>query len=83
MILPSLLNPMARKIFDGLAQRVALAGEPFQTFFDPSCLEVTLTTMGFGKIDNVGPQEMDDRYFRGRTDNLRAGSLARMVNAQV
>lgn len=83
MISPSLLNLTARKAFDGLAHRVAQAGEPFQTFFDPASLKTTLRDIGFGQIEDIDPEEMDARYFQGRTDNLRVGRLAHVMNAWV
>jgi methyltransferase (TIGR00027 family) len=83
MISPSLLNPTARRALDGLASRVALAGEPFQTFFDPSSLKNSLRAMGFGQIEDLGPEELNDRYFRARTDGLRVDSLSHVMNARV
>jgi len=83
MILPSLLNPDARRAFDSLAQRVASAGEPFQSFFDPSSLKSSLLDMGFGLVEDITPEEMNARYFQGRTDKLRFGSLAHVMNARV
>jgi methyltransferase (TIGR00027 family) len=83
MISPSLLNPTARDVFDNLAYRVALAGEPFQTFFDPSLLKNNLQAIGFGQIEDLGPKELNDQYFRGRKDELKVGSLAHIVNARV
>lgn len=83
MISPSLLNPTARKVFDGLANRVAQAGEPFQTFFDPTSLKTALQEIGFGQIEDIQPEEMDARYFQGRTDNLRVGRLAHVMNARI
>ncbi len=83
MISPSLLNPTQRLAFDGLAHRVALAGEPFQTFFDPSLLKNTLRTMGFGHVEDLGPEELNARYFRGRTDELRVGSISHVMNTRV
>jgi methyltransferase (TIGR00027 family) len=83
MIAPSLLSPTARKVFDGLAQRVASAGEPFQTCFEPLALETTLRDMGFTQIRDMGPEHMDDQYFKNRTDGLRVGKLARVMHAQV
>lgn len=83
MILPSLLSPASRKAFDELARRVASAGEPFQTFFDPSSLEATLRAMGYAQIEDVGPEEMNARYFSGRRDELRVGGAAHMMKAQV
>jgi methyltransferase (TIGR00027 family) len=83
MISPSLLNSTARKAFDDLAHRVAQAGEPFQTFFDPTSIKATLRDMGFGQVEDINPEEMDARYFRGRTDNLRVGRLAHVIHARV
>ena len=83
MIPPSMLSPNARKIFDGLAQRVAAAGEPFQTFFEPLLLEKNLREMGFGQVANMTPEKMDARYFKGRTDGLRVGNLSHIMHARV
>jgi methyltransferase (TIGR00027 family) len=83
LILPSLLDPRARMVFESLAHRVALAGEPFQTFFDPSFLKITLQAMGFGQIEDMAPEEMDARYFRGRRDEARVGKLAHVMDARV
>ena len=83
MILPSLLDPAARPALDRLAQRVAAAGEPFRTFFDPSSLAGTLREMGFGRIEDIDPAGMNARYFRGRKDKLRVGNLANVMNARV
>jgi methyltransferase (TIGR00027 family) len=83
MILPSLLNPTARQAFASLAHRVASAGEPFQTFFDPSLLKSSLKAMGFGQIEDMGFDELNSRYFQGRLDELRVGSLSHVMNARV
>jgi methyltransferase (TIGR00027 family) len=83
MISPSLLNPVSRSVFDNLAHRVALAGEPFQSTFDPSLLKNSLQIMGFGQIEDIGPGELNEQYFRGRKDGLKAGSLSHIMNARV
>jgi methyltransferase (TIGR00027 family) len=83
MISPSLLNPTARRVFDNLANRVALAGEPFQSFFDPYFLKKDLLAMGFRQIENLGSGELNDLYFRGRKDELKAGGLAHIMNVTV
>jgi methyltransferase (TIGR00027 family) len=82
-ISPSLLNPRARLAFDRLAHRVALAGEPFQTFFDPSVLKSSLKAMGFGQVEDLGPADMNARYFEGRADRLRVGGFTHVMNARV
>ncbi|MFZ0594746.1 MAG: class I SAM-dependent methyltransferase, partial [Bryobacteraceae bacterium] len=65
------LNWLNRIAFDGLARRVALAGEPFQGFFDPAELANELHSIGFRHVEDLGPDEINVRYFRGRRDGLK------------
>jgi methyltransferase (TIGR00027 family) len=83
MISPSLLTPAQRSRFDALARRVASAGEPWKTFFDPEVLARDLRAMGFGYIEDKGPKEINARYFKKRKDGLRVGSLSHLMNARV
>lgn len=83
MISPSALDPVRRQAFDRLAHYVASAGEPFETFFDPALLEDNLRALGFGGIEDLGPEELNARYFQGRPDQLRIGGFARVMNARV
>jgi methyltransferase (TIGR00027 family) len=83
MISPSLLTPAQRSGFDALARRVASAGEPWQAFFDPELLTRDLRAMGFGYVEDKGPEEINARYFKNRKDGLRVGSLSHLMNAQV
>jgi methyltransferase (TIGR00027 family) len=83
MISPSLLTPAQRSRFDALARRVASAGEPWQAFFDPELLTRNLRAMGFGYVEDKGPEEINARYFKNRKDGLRVGSLSHLMNAQV
>ena len=63
---------------DSLASRVARAGEPFQLFFRPEEMRAELT--GFGEVEDLGRDEINARYFAGRTDGLRVlGTAGRMV----
>jgi methyltransferase (TIGR00027 family) len=83
VISPSLLTPAQRSSFDTLARRVASIGEPWQTFFDPELLTRDLRAMGFGYIEDQGPEEINARYFKNRQDGLRVGSLSHLMHAQV
>jgi methyltransferase (TIGR00027 family) len=83
LIEPSTLNPSARKAFDGLAARVAAAGEPFLTFFEPLLLAAELRAMGFGHVVDIAPEQLDAQYCTGRTDGLRAGKLSHIMHARV
>ncbi len=83
LIAPVRLQPGERQALDRLMQHVARAGEPFRTFFDPPALHAQLRAMGFGEIEDLGPEEKQARYFQGRTDGLRAGRLARVLQARI
>jgi len=80
---PALLDATRRRAFDLLAAHVAAAGEPWQTFFEPASLRRELEAMGFGQIEDLTPDEVNARYFAGRTDGLRVGALGRLVCAIV
>ncbi len=82
-ISPSLLGPVQRRAFDALAHRVAMAGEPFQAFFDPSVLKSDLETMGFTRTADLDPAALNARYFQGRTDDLKVGGFSHLMNAGV
>jgi len=80
----SSLDPVEQMAMDALASRVAKAGEPFRPFLDPRALNRMLRAAGFHKIEDLGPVEIDERYFAGRADGLRVSAgLAHLVNARV
>jgi O-methyltransferase involved in polyketide biosynthesis len=78
------LGWMDRLAFDALSRRVAAAGEPFRTFFSPSDLRALLTQHGFRRIEDLGRDELNARYFHHRADGLRLrGELGRLASASV
>jgi methyltransferase (TIGR00027 family) len=80
----SSLSPTGQLALDALSRRVAAAGEPFQTFFDPRTLEGQLARIGFRSIEDLGADELNARYFSDRADGLRvSGTLARLMRAEV
>lgn len=83
VIPPALVPPDQRSIFEALMARVAAAGEPWRTFFDPEVLAGDLRAMGFGQVEECGADEINARYFGNRPDGLRVGSAARLVTARV
>jgi methyltransferase (TIGR00027 family) len=82
-ISPSSLSTIERRVFDSLANRVAAAGEPWQAFFEPATLKQDLQAMGFSAVEDLGPAEINARYFEDRTDGLRVGSLAHVMCARI
>jgi methyltransferase (TIGR00027 family) len=78
------LSWMGRLALDAISRRVAAAGEPFRTFFDPHALSEKLTTIGFHSVESLGAEEINARYFTGREDELRvSGNVGRLMKAQV
>jgi methyltransferase (TIGR00027 family) len=61
---PATLSDEARAAQAGRARAVASIGEPFLTDFEPADLHAELAARGFGRIDDLGPQELMTRYFR-------------------
>lgn len=81
---PESLDPVSRMALETLAARVASAGEPFQTYFDPAELESELRRMGFASFENLAGDEINTRYFNNRPDGLRvAGTVGRLMKARV
>jgi methyltransferase (TIGR00027 family) len=65
---------------DSLSARVQLAGEPFKLFFTPP--EIAAELNAFRNIEDRGSAEINARYFRNRTDNLKLlGSAGRILSA--
>jgi methyltransferase (TIGR00027 family) len=82
---PESLSTVGRKAFDALAGRVAAAGEPFQLFFTPEEMEAELRDAGFGRMEQVDSDELNERYFKDRADGLKlsAVKLGRLATAWV
>ena len=68
---PETLTPPRRKIFDGLAKRLAAGGEPLRLFLSPEELEQELKRAGFDRTEQVGIERLNEIYFRDRADGLR------------
>jgi hypothetical protein len=62
------LPPLELESRDLLAARVQSIGEPFQLFFTPAEMADELTA--FQTVDDLGPTEINARYFDHRTDKL-------------
>ncbi len=76
------LPPVEQMAHDSLASRVALAGEPFQLFFREE--EMARELVGFRRTEDLGRDELNQRYFQGRSDQLCVkGTAARIVSAWI
>lgn len=79
---PASLGPVRRLVVRALMRRLAAAGEPWQTFFEPRTLASELRSLGLTGIEDLGPAELNARFFADRGDGLRTGALGRVVCAR-
>jgi O-methyltransferase involved in polyketide biosynthesis len=68
------LLPQQQAAFDGLAERVARAGEPFRLGFDPAELREILLERGLTSVEDLDSEAINARYFAGRKDGLTVRS---------
>jgi methyltransferase (TIGR00027 family) len=81
---PALLNAGQRQALDALSARVARYGEPFQLFFDPAKLQQDLETLGFHRTEFLQGKEINERYFKDRSDGLLVrGGIGHLMEAWV
>ena len=75
------LNFFQRARFHVLAKRLADAGEPFQSFFDPAVMRTLLESLGFTMVRDRGPDAINRKYFADRSDDLAVGEMGHVVTA--
>jgi len=80
---PSSQNFLRRRVFRLMARRVAAVGEPWRSFFDPNSLIMDLKAIGFTQTVDIGPDEINARFFSDRTDKLMVGNFGHLMKAQV
>jgi O-methyltransferase involved in polyketide biosynthesis len=66
-----------------MAKRVAAAGEPWKTFFDPGELMRHLHELGFSEAEDFDGDALNRRFFAGRSDRLKVGKGGHMAMARV
>jgi methyltransferase (TIGR00027 family) len=79
---PAGLSPVRRLVVHALLKRVAAAGEPWKTFFEPRALAAELRALGLTELEDLGPEELNARFFGERSDGLRTGALGRVICAR-
>jgi methyltransferase (TIGR00027 family) len=80
---PALLSPSERKVIEFFASRAAGHGERWKSFFDPASVTATLLSLGFNEVQDLGPDELHDRYLAGRTDGLRKSRVSHLICANI
>src|SRR5271154_2732614 len=67
----TIADPASRESRERLSQRVAAAGEAFQSYFETPVLHEKLRALGFGEIEDFGPNKIAARYFPERAGPAR------------
>lgn len=78
---PALLSPAEQAGIRERAQRLADIGEPWKSNFVPDHLVAGLSNLGFDPVEDLGPEELNTRYFADRPDELRVGRTAHIMRA--
>jgi methyltransferase (TIGR00027 family) len=79
---PSSVGLLSRALVWWFTRRLAKAGEPFRSYFEPAALSRNLASIGFTDVTDLGRTELNRRYFAGRADGLRVGGLGRVMIAR-
>jgi O-methyltransferase involved in polyketide biosynthesis len=77
------IDARSRAALEELSRRVANAGEPFRSSFEPQELAGELRTMGFTAREDWDAARLNARYFERRTDGLRLGARGHIMHARV
>ena len=75
---PWLQRVFYRKVLDRLAQ----IGEPWKSFMQPEPLREQLLSLGFSSVEDLGGDDINDRYLANRNDGLKARSVGRIAIAR-
>ena len=77
------LSEMEKVASDALSWGVALAGEPFRSYFRSEDLTIELKKIGFHRVECQATEQINALYFRNRLDGLRVrGHLGGLICAQ-
>jgi O-methyltransferase involved in polyketide biosynthesis len=79
---PATLTLVRRVVLHAVMRGVAAAGEPWKSFFEPRELALELGSLGFRQLEDLGPAELNARFFGDRFDGLRVGGLGRVMRAR-
>ena len=66
--IPEKSSPQMQKSLEYLRK----IGEPMITGFNPSTLGEELASLGFSLQENLSPEDIEEHYFKGRTDGYHA-----------
>jgi len=80
---PSSQPWLSRLVFYLLARKIATIGEPWESFYDPKLLMMDLASIGFTQAKDLSPEEMNERFFKHRSDHLMVGHFGHLMTAGI
>lgn len=83
MLALNLLEPQERTVMEFVMKKAAESGTPFVSLFTPDEIVNLAQSCGFRAAAHVPAQEIFKRYFKSRTDGLRAGQAEAFLIASV
>jgi methyltransferase (TIGR00027 family) len=76
------LAPEAQAALAAVRESVARKGEPFRATFDPADMQRYVADAGFMVEQHLTETDLDERFFSGRSDDLRPSVPARTIVAR-
>jgi len=58
-------------------------GEALKSFFEPDAFQDEISHLGYQIIENISPDELNNKYFLNRTDGLMTHSAAYNIHAEI
>jgi methyltransferase (TIGR00027 family) len=77
------MSLLARLMVLIVNRRLRRINEPWITFLSPAALAARLRSLGFGDVRDLSAQNLNTRYFSGRSDRLRVSDVGRVMIASV
>ena len=77
------ISEQERASRERLAAQVAKAREPWINYYSPGPLAEELRASGYSAARTLGSDEMNELYFRNRTDGFRLYGSGQIMTAQV
>jgi methyltransferase (TIGR00027 family) len=72
----------ARLRAEALAMRVAKAGEPFLSHFNPNDMAAILRGCGFGELEDLGAADVAQRFFGMKADDVKGRAGPHLMRAR-
>jgi methyltransferase (TIGR00027 family) len=80
--IPPHTQPLVVRLMLALRRwRLRKIGEPWRTYFDPAQLVAQLRGLGFRDVTDFTPALINERYFAGREDGLKVGTVGHVMRA--